>query len=167
MENEEVPANTSRRAKPIRMVYIVVLSCMDIILILLMMAAFVTGTSQEAAGVFLSIYPVILYLFTGTSFYLNWNLSLVYYLLSLWLILTTSISLYGFISRKKWGRMANLLFLVFVFPEFIVLPTAFLWRIPPTRYIFSIGAICPLAIGLLIFNIYYFFWFLRKKEMLK
>ena len=134
MENEVTIENISKRQRTILIIYVIVLGIIGITVLLLTILAFTLGAGAFAMQIFQSIYYVIIYIITNSSFEkVSWNPSLLFTLLSLLLLFIISISAVGAYKIKKWGHMLNIFFLGIVFPIFFTMPTAVLWFLPRSR----------------------------------
>ena len=166
MENENKLADMPKRKKTILMVYIILLGFLDLSILSLTILTFVTGMSDLVMRVWISIYYLILYLATRTSFEFSyWHPSLLFFILSFFLIVLVLVSIIVAFGKKKWGRSMNIFLLGIALPIFVVIPTSFVWILPDVQYTVPIETVCALSISLLVFDIFYFFWFLKSKQL--
>jgi len=167
MENEAAKDNISNRNNILLKVYIIVLAIMSLAILALTIFAFALGVSALGMLMFQTIYHALFSLITRSSYALVvWQQpSLLFTVVSLFLLLMISISIVGALNQKKWGHTVNVIFLGIIFPIFFTLPTAGFGFIPHAGDIMPFAAICPLFLFLFVFDIYYFFWFMKNRNI--
>lgn len=166
MDNENAIASSLKRKNITLKVYAIILGIIDIALLFLVILTFASGMSELVMEVFTSIFYGLFYLITKTSFDLvYWYPAMQFFVLSLLLILFISLSVIGAYRKKKWGRTINIFLLGIVFPLFVIIPAATIWLLPHAEYYLPLGAVCSLALALFIFDVYFFFWFLKNEQL--
>jgi hypothetical protein len=70
----------------------------------------------------------------------------------------------GALSRKKWGRIVNILLLSIVVPPFVILPGTTLWMLPHSEMYFPVELICVGAVLLGGLDFFCLLWFIENKK---